>query len=95
MPPLLPMPVMLDSTYGLLVVGANLAITLMFQRYYDRLEQESLKKANAENQLAYLKAQINPHFYLNMLNNIHGMIDIDPEKAQKMLIDMSRLGGMR
>lgn len=89
--PLVPMPVLLDFTYGLLVVGVNLAITLMFQRYDDKLERESLRKANAENQLAYLKAQINPHFYLNMLNNIHGMIDIDPEKAQAMLIDMSKL----
>ncbi len=89
--PLVPMPVLLDFTYGLLVIGANLAITLMFQRYDDRLERESLMKANAENQLAYLKAQINPHFYMNMLNNIHGLIDIDPEKAQSMLIDMSRL----
>lgn len=72
--PLLPLPLFLDFTYALLVVGCNLAIALMFQRYDDKLENESLMKANAENQLAYLKAQINPHFYMNMLNNIHGMI---------------------
>lgn len=89
--PLLPLPVLLDFTYALLVVGCNLAIALMFQRFDDKLEKESLMKSNAENQLAYLKAQINPHFYMNMLNNIHGMIDIDAEKAQKMLIDMSHL----
>ncbi len=91
MRPLLPLPVLLDFTYGLLVVGVNLAVTLMFQHYADRLERESLQKRNAETQLAYLKAQINPHFYLNMLNNIHGLIEIDPERAQTMLIDMSRL----
>lgn len=28
---------------------------------------------------------------MNMLNNIHGMIDIDPAKAQAMVIDMSKL----
>lgn len=28
---------------------------------------------------------------MNMLNNIHGMIEIDAEKAQAMVIDMSRL----
>ena len=48
-------------------------------------------KANAENRLAYLKAQINPHFYMNMLNNIHGMIEIDSERAQSMVLDMSSL----
>lgn len=87
----IPMPLIHKFTYGLLVVGVNVAITLMFQKYDDKLERESIQKMNAENQLANLKAQIHPHFYLNMLNNIHGMIDIDPEKAQEMLIDMSKL----
>ncbi len=89
--PIVPLPVMLDFIYALLVVGGNLAISLMFQRYDDRLEKESLLKANAENRLSYLKAQINPHTYLNMLNNIHGMIELDPAKAQSMVIDMSQL----
>lgn len=91
MRPLLPLPLFLDFIYALLVVGFNLAIALMFQRFDDRLEKESLMKANAENELAYLKSQIHPHFYMNMLNNIHGMIDIDPEKAQTMVISMSQL----
>lgn len=89
--PLLPMPLFLDFIYGLLVIGVNLAVSLLFQRFDDKLEHESLLKLNAENRLSYLKAQINPHFYMNMLNNIHGMIEIDPAKAQKMVIEMSQL----
>ena len=88
---LLPLPLVLDFTYAFVVVGANIAVALLFQRIDDTLERESLTKANAETELAYLKAQINPHFYMNMLNNIHGMIEIDPEKAQAMVIDMSQL----
>ncbi len=95
MPPMphhvLPLPLFLDFVFSLLIIGANLVIALLFQRFADRLERESLMKANAENQLSYLKAQINPHFYMNMLNNIHGLIEIDPDKAQDMVIDMSRL----
>ena len=91
MRPLIPLPLFLDFTYSLLVVGGNLAIALIFQRFDDTLERESLMKTNAEARLEYLKAQINPHFYMNMLNNIHGMIEIDPERAQTMVIDMSRL----
>lgn len=91
MRPLIPMPMFLDFTYSLIVVGGNLAVALMFQRFDDTLERESLMKSNAEARLEYLKAQINPHFYMNMLNNIHGMIDIDSERAQAMVIDMSRL----
>lgn len=89
--PLMPLPLFLDVIYDILIVGINLAVSLMFQHFDDRLEQERLKKENAENQLTYLKAQINPHFYMNMLNNIHGMIEIDPERAQLMVIDMSQL----
>ena len=88
---LLPLPLFLDFTCGLLAIGCNLAIALMFQRFDDRFEKERLTKANAESQLVNLKAQINPHFYMNMLNNIHGMIEIDTDVAQKMVLDMSRL----
>lgn len=89
--PFSPLPFVFDLTYALLIIGGNGAIALVFQRYDDRLEKEKLMKSNAENQLTYLKAQISPHFYMNMLNNIHGMIEIDPEKAQSMVLDMSRL----
>lgn len=89
--PLIPLPIFLDVIYDLLIVGVNLAISLLFQQFSDRLQKESIMKENAENQLTYLKAQINPHFYMNMLNNIHGMIDINPAKAQDMVIEMSSL----
>lgn len=89
--PLMPLPLFMDMIYDFLIVGVNLAISLMFQHFDDRLQQELLMKKNAENQLTYLKAQINPHFYMNMLNNIHGMIEIDPAKAQDMVIEMSGL----
>lgn len=90
-PPIVPLPMLLDLVYDLLIVGVNLAVALIFQRLDDRLERERIHKTHAENQLAYLKAQINPHFYLNMLNNIHGMIELNAEKAQEMVIDMSNL----
>ncbi|MDE6383736.1 MAG: histidine kinase, partial [Paramuribaculum sp.] len=88
---LFPLPLLLDFIYDVLVIGGNIAISLAFQRYYDRLDRERLLKANAQSELSYLKAQINPHFYMNMLNNIHGMIEIDAEGAQQMVIDMSHL----
>lgn len=89
--PLIAMPVLFDITSDVLVVGVNLSIALLFQRIQDSLERKSLEKANAESRLNYLKQQISPHFYMNMLNNIHGMIEINPVKAQDMVLDMSRL----
>ncbi len=89
--PLIALPVFIDLICDMLIVVLNLATALLFQRYADRLEHERLLKSNAENSLNYLKAQINPHFYMNMLNNIHGMIEINPAKAQDMVLDMSKL----
>lgn len=88
---LLPMPLFFDFTYALLLVGSNIAIALVFQRFEDKIKEERRKKADTESRLMYLKAQINPHFYMNMLNNIHGMIEVDPAKAQDMVLDMSHL----
>ena len=90
-PPLVAFPLFLHFVYDLLTIGINLSTALIFRQYDDRLEQESLRKENAESQLTYLKGQINPHFYMNMLNNIHGMIEMDPVRAQDMVLDMSRL----
>ena len=89
--PLFPLPLLMDFLYALLIVGSNVAIALLFQRYEDRFEKEKLKKANIQSELSYLKSQINPHFYMNMLNNIHGMIEIDADKAQSLVLDMARL----
>lgn len=89
--PLIPLPLILDLTFSVLVVGINVAIALIFQRFDDRLEKEKLLKANAQGELSYLKTQINPHFYMNMLNNIHGMIELNPDKAQEMVLEMSNL----
>lgn len=88
---ILPMPVVVNFINDLLVIGTNIAVALIFQRIRDRFEQNNLINANIREQLQYLKAQINPHFYMNMLNNIHGMIEIDAEKAQEMVINLSKL----
>ena len=88
---ILPMPVVVNFINDLLVIGTNIAVALIFQRIRDRFGQNNLINANIREQLQYLKAQINPHFYMNMLNNIHGMIEIDAEKAQEMVINLSKL----
>lgn len=86
---IIPMPLFLGFGAELLVVGANIAVAMIFRDIDNRIAHEQLLKTYAEEQLAFLKQQINPHFYLNMLNNIHGMIEIDSTLAQDMIIRMS------
>lgn len=53
-----------------------------------RREAEKLK-IEAEHKL--LKYQLNPHFLMNTLNNIHAQIDIDSEAAQESVRLLSKL----
>ena len=35
--------------------------------------------------------QINPHFFMNTLNNIHALVEFDPVKAQEMIVELSKM----
>ena len=76
---------------AILIVGFNIAIKLLFQSIRDAHRLKELEKHNLETELAYLKHQINPHFFMNTLNNIHALIDIDTEKAKETVIGLSKM----
>ncbi len=60
---------------------------------WSKLEQEKtlLEKENVQNQLAFLRNQVSPHFFMNTLNNIHALIDVDTEEAKEAIIKLSKL----
>lgn len=84
-------PVVIDTILAVLMLGCNLAISLMFDRHKKQHRIEELEKAQIEYKLNQLKSQVSPHFLMNMLNNIHGMMDINPEKAQEMILELSAM----
>ena len=75
----------------LLMMGMNIGIKLYFKQRGDRKRLEKLEKENLEQQLEYLKYQINPHFLMNTLNNIHALVDIDPEKSKQTILELSKM----
>ena len=75
----------------ILMFGANLGIKGYFKSRDDRKRLEALERENLEQQLEYLRYQINPHFFMNTLNNIHALVDIDPEKAKDTILELSRM----
>ncbi len=50
-----------------------------------------LETENVGSQLAFLRNQVSPHFFMNTLNNIHSLIDIDTEEAKESIIRLSKL----
>ena len=75
----------------LLMFGANLGTKYYFRSRNDHQKLLKLEKQNLEQQLEYLRYQINPHFFMNTLNNIHALVDIDPAKAQETIVELSKL----
>ena len=75
----------------MLMFGANLGIKGYFKSRSDQKRLVALEKENLEQQLEYLKYQINPHFFMNTLNNIHALVDIDPELAKSTILELSKM----
>mgnify|MGYP002620163616 CR=1 FL=1 len=75
----------------ILMLGMNVGIKLYFKQRGDHKKLSQLEKENLEQQLEYLKYQINPHFFMNTLNNIHALVDIDPEKAKQTILELSKM----
>ena len=76
---------------GLLLMGMNLGVKLYFMSQRDRERQKIIDQRNLEQQMEYLKYQINPHFFMNTLNNIHALVDIDPERAKTTIVELSKM----
>ncbi len=74
-----------------LLAGLNIGIKYFFKSLDDRKRMKLLERENLNRQLEYLKYQINPHFFMNTLNNIHALVDIDPEQAKHTIEVLSRL----
>ena len=75
----------------ILMFGVNLGTKFYFRSRSDQRRLQDLEKQNLEQQLEYLKYQINPHFFMNTLNNIHALVDIDPAKAQETIVELSKM----
>ena len=76
---------------GVIIAGSNTLIKLYYRTLYTSQRMALLEKEAIESQMEYLKHQINPHFLMNTLNNIHAMIDFDTEMAKESVVELSHL----
>ncbi len=72
--------------YGVMGIGTLFSMLGLLSRismywYENKIRSADTDKQNLENELAMLKAQVNPHFLFNTLNNIKSLINSLPDKA--------------
>lgn len=66
---------------------------LMFFSKWMKSKQDQLKveKESVENKMAFLQNQVSPHFFMNTLNNIHALVDINQDEAKAAIIKLSQM----
>lgn len=74
-----------------MLMATNVGSKYFFKSLDDRRRMREIERQNLQNQLKYLKYQVNPHFFMNTLNNIHALVDIDPEQAKYTIEVLSKL----
>jgi LytS/YehU family sensor histidine kinase len=76
---------------SILIVGFDTGLKVSMKWAQSEREKINLEKENVENQLAFLRNQVSPHFFMNTLNNIHALIDYDAKEAKESVIKLSKL----
>ncbi|MDF2157471.1 sensor histidine kinase [Algoriphagus sp. CAU 1675] len=72
-------------------IGLSTSAALVQKWQKDDIARQELEKQRINTELSYLKAQINPHFFFNTLNNIYSLTNLDIKKAQEALLKLSRM----
>ncbi len=74
-----------------LVVGTSTTFKVIGQWLIADDRRKDLEKEQLKSELAFLRHQVSPHFFMNTLNNIHSLIDIDSEDAKDAVIRLSTM----
>ena len=87
-----------ESTILLVFLFSTLTIVISvtachfaFQSIETENERREAEKLRIEAEHKLLKYQLNPHFLMNTLNNIHAQIDLDSEATQESLRLLSKM----
>jgi hypothetical protein len=74
-----------------LIVGSSTTFKVIGQWLIAEDRRKDLEKDQLRTELAFLRHQVSPHFFMNTLNNIHSLIDINTEDAKDAVIRLSTM----
>ena len=73
-------------------LGISSLVSLAFLRYlFVKFQWEQQIEAKARAKLEALQARMRPHFLFNSLNTIASLTRIEPQLAEKLIVDLSEL----
>lgn len=73
------------------VLGISTSVTAIQKWQADTQHHQQLRAEKTASELAFLKAQINPHFFFNTLNNIYALTYEDADTSRKAIHQLSRM----
>jgi LytS/YehU family sensor histidine kinase len=76
---------------GLLIISLNTAIKVTIKWFKDEQTRREVEKEYLRSELTFLQNQVSPHFFMNTLNNIHALIDINKKDAQLAIVKLSKM----
>lgn len=79
------------KNYTLVILLLVLVVCGLLFFIYFRQYKLKIKKEHLQSELDFLKAQLNPHFLFNSINNIYVLIDENKNKASEILLKFSEL----
>ncbi len=76
---------------SVLIVGSSTTFKVIGQWLIADDRRKDLEKEQLKIELAFLRHQVSPHFFMNTLNNIHSLVDINTEDAKDAIIRLSTM----
>ena len=84
-------PEWMELAIGILLIGGDLGLISYRRMRQDEKRLKELETVSLRQQIEALRYQINPHFFMNTLNNIQSLILTDPDKATEAVGEFSKL----
>ena len=75
----------------LLIVGASTVISVAKKLQAETEMRQSLEKEKVTSELSFLKSQINPHFFFNILNSIYALAGTENQPAREAIYTLSHM----
>ncbi|WP_413533906.1 sensor histidine kinase [Empedobacter brevis] len=77
--------------YGSFIVFSSLFLWMTFHSINTLKQNNIIEKEKKEAEINFLKAQINPHFLFNTLNNIYSLVSVNSADSLKAIENLSAI----